>query len=309
MAERALDNLYPDVERGAAAGGSVRILLGRVPLDAHVLKLFGEYLLLELARSAQTVRGYHQQLVAVARMTGKPICLVSVEDVRYRVKRDTEAALSTKNLRIAAFRQLHMWGLLEKEKWADPAMLGVKSLPYPKRMPKPPIGLMDARKLLANCRTANEYRVCYLGLFGGLRVSESASLEGTNLFGDAMTFVGKGNKERTVPVHPELRKVMPEILARKPRSKEVLMGAFAEMRDRLGVTDLKGKPATSHSLRRTCADFMYDRADVPREVVKAILGHGSSVTDLYAPVRIGKMRQAIEAIDYTLGEPVQLSFW
>lgn len=307
MVQRALGKSCLADDPGAARG-EMRFL-HRVPLDAHILKLFGEYLLLELARSPQTIRGYHQQLEAVARMLGKQICEVTVHDIRYEVKRDESVALSTKQLRIAAFRQLHMWGLLEEESWANPAMLGVKSLPSPKRMPRPPISLLDARTLLSGCRTPNEYRTVYLGLYGGLRVSESASLDYGNVHGDKLTFIGKGDKERSVPIHPELRKVLAEFIHLKPRSKEVLMSSFAKMRDRLRVYDVEGNPATSHSLRRTAADFMYDRAEVPREVVKAILGHGSEVVDLYAPVRFHKMKQAIECIDYTVGQPYQMSLF
>lgn len=283
--------------------------LQRAPQDAHVLKLFGEYLLLELQRSDKTIRGYTQQLVAVARLLGKPIATVTPRDIRYEVKRDDTVAVSTRQLRVAAYKQLHMWALLEEAPWADPAMLGVKSIPEPKRMPKPPISLLDARRLLAHCGTPNEYRVAYLGLFAGLRISESATISHENLFGDRLTFIGKGDKERTVPVHPELGKVLPIILTKQPRSEGVLEGVMKRLRERHEIRDLKGRPATTHSLRRTCADFMYDKAGVPREVVKTILGHGSEVTDLYAPVRFGKMKEAIDAIDYSLGEPVQLSLF
>lgn len=309
MVQRVLDNYvsYGQLNRGTAHG-DMR-LLSRVPADAQVLRSFKDYLLLELGRSDQTVRGYSQQLLSVGSMLGKEIVDVSVADVRHRVKRDQEVAVSTRQLRVAAFRQLHMWGLLEKEKWADPAMLGVKSIPEPKRLPKPPISLLDATKTLTSCRTPNEYRVAYLGLYAGMRVSESASVVSSNLFGDRLTFIGKGNKERSVPLHPELRKVLPLMIDDPPKTKAVLANSWTKMRDRLGIRDLKGHPATTHSLRRTCADFLYDKAGVEREVVKAILGHGSEVTDLYAPVRIGKMKEAIDRIDYTLGTPVQLTLW
>lgn len=44
-------------------------------------------------------------------------------------------------------------------------------------------------------------------------------------------------------------------------------------------------------------------------MVGAILGHSGSVTRLYAPVQMGRMKEAVYPVDYSIGEPVQLSFW
>lgn len=289
--------------RDEAHGDELRF---RVQADEEVLDEFCSYQLLELRHSDQTARGYLQQLSAVARQLDKKIVEVTPKDIRYEVKRDESVAQSTIRLRITAYRQLHMWALLEEKKWANTAMLGVKSPPEKRRLAQPPLPLYSARTLLTNCRGPNELRVVYFGLYGGLRVGESAIITHANVHGDRLIFIGKGDKERTVPIHPELGKVLPEILSVTPMSKGVLMGRMNAMRKRLRVFDVKGRPATTHSLRRTCADYLYDKAEVPREVVKMLLGHGSEVTDVYAPVRFGKMRKAIDALNYFSGEPVQL---
>lgn len=127
--------------------------------------------------------------------------------------------------------------------------------------------------------------------------------------GDRLRVLGKGNKLREIPVHPELAKVRSQILSSEPASVGVLHSAWGRMRDRIGAVDVTGEAATSHSLRRTFADFMYDKAEVPQEVVGAILGHGKKVTELYAPVRFDRMKDAVERVDYTLGEPVQLALF
>lgn len=255
------------------------------------------------------MRGYRQQLCAVALLLDKRIVDVTPKDIRFEVKRDESCALSTRQLRVSAFRQLHMWGLLEEAGWANPAMLGVKSPKTPPRLSKPPISLHDARKLLSVCSSPNDYRVVYLGLYALTRVGESAIIGPENYHRDRLTFIGKGDKERTVPVHPELAKVLPLFLDKKPKSKGVLMDRMAKLRDRYDIRDIQKKPATTHTLRRTGADFLYDRAGVEREVVKMVLGHGKEVTDIYAPVRFPKMQKAIFLIDYTVGQPIQLSFF
>lgn len=283
--------------------------LRRLPTDDDVLGEFSEYQLDELRHSDQTMRGYRQQLCAVARQLNKRIVEVTPKDIRYEVKRDESSALSTRQLRVAAFRQLHMWGLLEEEGWANPAMLGVKAPKSPPRLPQPPISLHDARKLLSICEYPNDYRLVYLGLYALTRVEESAKMGPEHFHKDRLTFIGKGNKERTVPVHPELGRVLPLFLHKKPKSKGVLMARMTTLRDRYEIRDIKGKPATSHSLRRTGADFLYDRAGIEKEVVAMLLGHGGDVTSLYAPVRFPRMKEAIGKIDYDSGQPIQLTLF
>lgn len=275
---------------------------------ADELGEFCEYQGCELRRSDRTVGTYRQQTLAVAALLGKPWWKVTPKEVRFLVKRDERVAVSTRNLRISTYRQIHRWGLLEEKPWANPAMLAIPTIPVPKRK-KPPISLLDAKKLVANCSTPNEYRVVYFGLFAGLRVSESASIGQAHVGRDRIILIGKGDKEREVPIHPQLRSVMGCILSESPKNGPVLMNVFSKMRNRLAIRDLKGKPATTHSLRRTCADFMYSYSGVPREVVKAILGHGEEVTDLYAPARFPAMQEAIFSIDFSLGEPVQLALF
>ena len=282
--------------------------LKRRPHDQDVLGEFGDYLLEELRRSKQTARGYHQQLLATAKVTGRKVTEVSVKDIRYEVKRDDSVAVSTRNLRIAAFRHLHMWGLLEEAEWANPAMLGVKSIPE-KRAPLPPISVWEARKALANCDVPNDYRVIYCGLYAGLRVSESAAIDDSNIHGDRIVLMGKGDKKRTIPLHPELAKVLPVFLSKKPKTKEVLGARFDQFRQKHNLHNTEGQRATTHSLRRTFADTLYDKNGVPQEVVAMLLGHGSSVTQLYAPVRFAKMQEAVLTLNYYAGEPIQLSFW
>ena len=306
LLQRALDS--PAVRGGISERGDDAMRLRRMPRDSEVLGSFSEYQLDELRHSDQTARGYKQQLLAVARMLDKPIASVTPKDIRYKVKRDTTCAHSTLHLRVTAYRQLHMWALLEEEPWANPAMLGVKAPPGKRRLAKPPLYLHDARKLLAACSCPNDYRTIYLGLYAMTRVEESAKMGPEHFHRDRLTFIGKGDKERTVPVHPELAKVLPLFLDRKPKSKGVLMCRMTKLRDKLKIRDMKGKPATTHSLRRTGADFLYSTAGVEREVVKMLLGHGSEVTDVYAPVRFPKMASAVAKLDYSKGEPIQLRF-
>lgn len=295
-----------DSPASSSKGADVR-LLSRVPHDLDILAEFCDYRRYEVRNSPHTVKAYRHQLQYVAKEMGKPIVEVSPKAIRYGVKRDESVAVSTRNLRIAAFKQLHKWGLLEEHSWANPAMLGILSIPEHRSL-QPPITMWDARRAIEFAERPNDLRVIYFGLYAGMRVMESASITPNNVRSDRITFIGKGRyggKERSVPIHPELAKVLPVILSETPRSKGVLEARFAVLRNRHGWKDTKGKPATTHSLRRGFSDLLYDKKGVPQEVVKAILGHGRTTTELYAPVRHGKMKEAIDLVDWYTGEPVQ----
>lgn len=285
-----------------APGDELR--LWRKPCD---LDAFEAYLIFELGRSQRTADNYIGGLKCLARWVGKDLHAVTPDDLR-RFKRESDYAPATKQSVVVAMHRLHDWALLEKVSWADAAMRSVvtPSVPWVLR---PPLSLDTARLLMAACRTPLEHRVVFFGLYAGTRIAESASITEREWRGERLTFVGKNSKQRVVPVHPDLQKLRYEILRATPASRGVLHSAFARMRDRTGAVDVEGKPATSHSLRRTFADLLYDRQGVPQEVVGALLGHGKKVTERYAPVRLGKLEEAITKVDYTLGTATQLALF
>lgn len=282
-------------------------LLKRVEID--VMEEFCDYLRQELRRSPKTIESYRLQIDLLVRQLDKDATEISVKDLRHGVKRDESLSLGTRNLRLSAFKELHRWAGADELPWYNPNILAVRRIPLPRRMPRAPLKMQDAARLLAIAETPHEVRVVYFGLYAGTRIGESALMTKDNIHGDSMTFIGKGNKERTVPIHPELKAKLPWIMGQQPASVAVLTSVFSRLRDRHHIVDANGKPATAHSLRRTCADFMYNRGDIPREQVKAILGHGAEVTDLYAAPSQRKLKEAIYAINYSRGEPVQLTLW
>lgn len=275
--------------------------------DASYLDDFADYLIDELGRSPKTVYAYRQQIASAAASLGKPFHKITVRDVRYHIKRDSSVALSTRQLRLAAFKVLHKWALLEGYNWADPAMLAVASVKVPRRR-RFPVSVHTARDLLTGARTPNETRAVYLGLYGGLRASEAANLSQGEVTHRSLIFVGKGDKQREVPIHLELRSALEGFIGQVPASVGVLMGSFAKLRDRVGARDIQGEPATIHTLRRTFADTMYQHG-ARREWVAQILGHGQDVTDVYAPVSWDQMVTAVGMVDYFSGDPVQLSLF
>lgn len=264
---------------------------------------FYDYTVKELGRSPRTGEVYLTNLKTLERFTSKPIEKVTADDLREFKKTDYSPAY--KQSVIVAARQFHAWGAMEGH-WPRN---GIMDIPTPRnpREHRAPLSVPEARRLLDAARTPAEVRATYLGLYAGTRAFESASIRAEN-WGDRLTFTGKGAKKRSVPVHPCLQEMRDAILAETPASKDVLIDAFTHLRDRIDARDLEGKPATTHSLRRTFASQVYDRG-APWEVVQKLLGHGGDVTSFYARITWDKLVSAVMSLDYSLDVPVQLSLF
>jgi site-specific recombinase XerD len=266
---------------------------------------FASYLTDELGRSPLTARGYSYALRCISRWAEKPPWEITASDLR-AFKRHTDYSPATKQHVVVAVHAFHEWGVLE-EHWKLNGLMAVKTPKTPFR-PRPPISSHSARILLENCSTPLEYRVVYLGLYSGCRISESTNMDRSHDHGDRLTFIGKGGKTRTVPIHPELKDKLPTIWSIKPASVGVLQSAMQRLRDKFESKDLEGRKTSSHSLRRTFATTMYD-AGVPFEVVARLLGHGEDVTALYARISFDRLKDAVSQVDYYGGEPVQLALF
>lgn len=249
----------------------------------------------ELARSPATVQSYRYSLGIAKRITGRPLVELDVDAMR-AIKREPTMAPRTKQVVMAACRSFHDWGALEGYWELRPlrAVRGVKVIDRPAAGLSP----QQSRILLGACRLPLEFRVVYLGLYAGCRIHESAQMTEANVRGDRLVFVGKGNKERTVPIHVELERVRDKVFGVTPSSAGVLQSSLKRLRRRSGVLDEAGDPVRSHALRRTFALTLYETFNTPREVIAALLGHGDTVTSLYSPVRYATLRATVDRLGY-----------
>jgi site-specific recombinase XerD len=252
---------------------------------------FAAYVVGEKNLTPSTAFAYEQGLQRIEKFTGTQAHLLKVPDVR-RFLRESPYNPSTKSGTLVAVKALHRWGRLEGKAWANP---DIDAVPGPKQVinPKDALEPEQAALLLNTCRRPNEFRVIGLGLLGGLRVAESASIGEVEWVGDKLKFMGKGRKVRQIPVHADLAE-MRNVIMRNPSTSP---GTLKHVCRSLSyVTDI---PFTSHMLRHTFAR-MLRRAGVPREVIGALLGHAPlGVTDgRYAPVEMDEMLDAIGRLTY-----------
>ena len=127
----------------------------------------------------------------------------------------------------------------------------------------------------------------------GLRVSEATELEWSDLSLDAdrpslRVRAGKGNRSRTVPVHPELRAALELVQAYRGRERRIIPNSRStgwrwvkgaqQRAEALGALP-KGKRIGTHTLRHSAARHWLAHG-VPINVVSLWLGHASIQTTL-----------------------------
>lgn len=150
-------------------------------------------------------------------------------------------------------------------------------------------------------------RIAFLLMYAcGLRISEAASLEVTAIDGrnGLIRVVGKGNKERSVPLpapvlaelrrlwtsHRDKRWLCPSPTGKGPISRRALGQTFRKV---LVETGIKTR-ATPHTLRHSYATRLLE-AGVELRIVQILLGHSSigttaKYTHLTEPTRAGLKR-------------------
>jgi integrase/recombinase XerC len=204
---------------------------------------------------------------------------------------------------LAALRSLYRH--LERAGLADSAAVkALRSPKIPHTLPRP-LSESDALRVIAEAGSektkwlaARNVALITLLYGAGLRISEALSLKrGMAALGQTLTIIGKGRKERMVPVIAAVREAIaayidccpfdpgkngPLFLSRKgaamtPREAQRVM---QELRSRLGLSP----SATPHALRHSFATHLLQNGGDLR-AVQELLGHASlSTTQKYTEV-------------------------
>jgi integrase/recombinase XerC len=184
-----------------------------------------------------------------------------------------------------------------------------KTLPRPlpaaaaKRVADPDLSAGDGREPWIHARNAAVLALLY---GGGLRISEALGLRRGD-FGsrDTITVTGKGNKQRMVPVLPQVAKLVADYLALCPYDlgedgplfvgakggplpARVVQLAMARLRGALGLPET----ATPHALRHSFATHLLARGGDLRSI-QELLGHASlATTQIYTEVDAERLIEA-----------------
>jgi integrase/recombinase XerC len=260
----------------------------------------------DVAHFIEFLAGYH----------GKPPC---IDDLSLAGIRDFRAWLSRKAMNGSgnASRARSLSGLKNFIGWMDKqgimhnAAIGVLRAPkLPHKLPRP-LHETRAMELIdkADINAKEEWighrdRALFSLLYGcGLRIDEALSLNIVDWAGeDFLRVIGKGKKERQVPVLPEIQIFMTQYRAACPFAEEparalflgrrgerlnqgVAQRAMRDLRKSLGLPET----ATPHALRHSFATHLLQNGANLREI-QELLGHASlSSTQRYTEMNMEEL--------------------
>ena len=289
------------------------------PLGADIDR-FMRFLALERARSANTLAAYRadlahydQWLQGAGVVTLDAITGAHVE----AFAQSLTGSPRTIQRRLSAVRSFHTFLVDDDRLPANPSV-GIAGPSSPGRLPKA-LGVAVVQSLLdsvsADDPIAMRDRALLEVLYGtGARVSEVVGLAVDDVYtgegstSDLLRVVGKGNKERVVPLGSHARRALESyltrsrpILAKKSAraTPALFLGSRGSALSRQSVWNVLKKrareagitePLSPHTLRHSCATHLVaGGADI--RVVQELLGHQSvQTTQIYTKVTIDSLR-------------------
>jgi integrase/recombinase XerC len=282
---------------------------------AAILPRWQDWLTIERQFSPHTVTAYVGDLTAFlgffAGHRGHPIRLRDLADAgladfrAWLARRTTAGASATSRARaVSALRNFFNW--LDRSGILHNAKIGVLTTPkLPRTAPKP-ISVVDMAALLEAAEAFVEEpwiglrdRALFTLLYGcGLRISEALALNRSVLpLGDALKVLGKGKKERVVPLLPVVGEAiaaydaacpykggtdMPLFIGAKGKRLDpaIAQKSMRSLRSQLQLPDT----ATPHALRHSFATHLLGNGGDLR-AIQELLGHASlSTTQRYTEV-------------------------
>ena len=270
--------------------------------------------LLAARRSQLTVEAYRRDLTDAARVLDRPLSDASTDDLeRYLTElRSRGLASATVARRLAALRSFYRHLVLIGARGDNPAA----ELRPPRRqrhLPHP-LSPAEAERLIEAAngikpRDLRDRALVELLYGAGLRVSEAVGLEraGLDLDNRIVRCLGKGDKERIVPIGRRAADALTRYLARgrpflerRPRPELFLnargggltrAGAFLILRRLAEVAGLEPGRIHPHLLRHSFATHLLAGGAHLRSV-QEMLGHADlSTTELYTHVSDKRRRE------------------
>jgi integrase/recombinase XerC len=279
-----------------------------------------EYLAAERRMSPKTVEAYErdvrQFLEFLSEHLGERVTLAALSgltpaDVRGFMAARRAGGIGGRSLMRSLAGVRSFARFLEKNhKGKIGALAAIRTPKIAKTLPKP-LAIASAKDITDTALRAGEERepwvlardAAVLGLLygSGLRISEALGLASKEFpalgKGDVITVTGKGNKQRMVPVLPQVAKLVAEYRALcpyepadadplffgvkgGPLSARVVQLAMARLRGALGLPET----ATPHARRHSFATPLLARGGDLR-AIQELLGHASlSTTQIYTAV-------------------------
>lgn len=258
-------------------------------------------------RAQRTIDGRRLLLLSLARSTGKTPQQITSADLLSRMARGIAA--SSMQRERSDLQSFFGWAKEHKYVKKNPA----KTLPkvtVPRGRPRP-LTMGQVEAMLTSGAYRHTRTMILLGLYQGLRAHEIAKFKGEDidLSSGTLRVIGKGGKDRTLPLHPIVRAEAERYPAgywfpsrAGNSSGHIHYRSVSDLMTRAirraGITDPK---ITGHSIRHTFGTELV-QAGVDIRVAQELLRHESlNSTQIYTGVsdvqkREGQMRIPVLAV-------------
>lgn len=240
-----------------------------------------------------------------------PLSRITIRDMRAWMARMRSADLSARSLarKLSAVKSFFRW-LAEREGFDPTAVLSTRAPKFQKKLPRP-LAPDAAQAVIDTVEVqskdawvgARDTAVITL-LYGcGLRISEALGLNRRDApLPDVLRILGKGGKERLVPVLPTAKQAVEDYLSKCPYPLEEDGPLFIGVRGRrLSARQIQsvmqnvrmqlGLPATAtpHAMRHSFATHLLEASGDLRSI-QELLGHASlSTTQAYTAVDTARL--------------------
>ena len=267
-------------------------------VDDGILDAFCDALWLEDGLSKNTIASYRGDLLQLGAFLKKDFVKVDEADL-FAFLGSRKGRASSAARRVSTLKRFYQYCLRERRIKVDPTL----KLDPPKRAPRFPKSLSEAdvEALLAAPDTATpmglrDRAMLELLYATGLRVSELVALKvfEVNLDAGVVRAMGKGSKERLVPLGEEAAEWISKYVKSRSHKSDTLFltnrgagmtrQAFWHLIRRYGARAIPGKKLSPHVLRHAFATHLINHgADL--RVVQLLLGHADiSTTQIYTHV-------------------------
>ena len=234
----------------------------------------------------------------------------AVRDYRSYLVTVAKRATATVNKHLAALQDFYVWRGLGQPQ-------GVKRHQVPRHAPKAlePRAKLRYLRAVEACPRARDRAIALLPLYAGTRIAEIGALDVADVRLSArkgeLHLIGKGEKSRTVPVHPKLREALAAWLAERPSKTgadsdalfisarggtRMTTDALADVIEAITTAAGLEDHVTSHTLRHTFGTELV-RSGVDLVTVAELMGHASlETTRLYTRPSTADMQRAIDLL-------------
>ncbi|MBR1497713.1 MAG: tyrosine recombinase XerC [Oscillospiraceae bacterium] len=241
------------------------------------------------------------------------LSFLSRDRVRNQRSRDAEYGLGApaRARKIASIKSFYKYLTVKAKLLEENPVQDLDSPKLPQRLPRY-LSLEESQQLLSAVGGANRARdYCILCIFlnCGLRISEIVGLNLSDLRGDNIRVVGKGNKERVVYLNDATAAAINDYLLvrkgiladtralflsnRKTRISREMVHAL--VKKHLSAAGLDASKYSAHKLRHTAATLMLQNG-VDVRTLQELLGHEHlNTTQIYTHVDNSELRGAASA--------------